>query len=122
VQDFRKFEVWQRARVFVVGVYEVANEFPPFERFGLASQVRRAVTSIPANIAEGAAKPSSREFARFLDIAVGSANEVESHLITAADLGYLKTARSGLLQRECGEIRAMLRGLRRSVLADTSDP
>lgn len=89
---FEKLEVWQSARALAKLVYSLSDSFPQREQFGLTSQLRRAVISIGANIAEGSGKNSDRDFARFLEQAYGSAMESASLILLAADLGYLKQA------------------------------
>ena len=87
MQDFRKLKVWQRSCSVVKGVYCVTEQFPRSERFGLVTQSRRASVSIAANIAEGCGRFGNREFGRFVNIALGSASELESHLLLAVFLG-----------------------------------
>jgi four helix bundle protein len=89
VQDFRNLKVWQKAHALTLEVYRSTSEFPPEERFGLTSQLRRSCASIPANIAEGCARNGDIEFARFVTIAAGSASETDYHLLLARDLRYL---------------------------------
>lgn len=86
VRDFRKLEVWILGREFAVQCYEVTGRFPREEQFGLTSQIRRASVSIPCNIAEGAGRDSDAEFLRFLRIALGSLNEVETLFCISSDL------------------------------------
>ena len=85
-----KLEAWKRARELVLSVYMLTQAFPKEETFGLAIQMRRAAVSIPSNIAEGAARRGAREFAQFLNIARGSLSELETQLLIATDLGYIK--------------------------------
>jgi four helix bundle protein len=87
--DFQKLDGWQRAVDLAVECYRVTDLLPPHERYGLASQIRRAAISVPANIAEGKGRGSQRELARFLTIARGSLMELETHLIIAQRLNYL---------------------------------
>lgn len=87
-RTFQDLIVWQRAHVFVLRVYGWTEEFPKREVYGLASQLRRAAVSIPANIAEGFKKRGLKDKARFLNIAQGSLEEVRYYLILADDLGY----------------------------------
>jgi len=113
-QTFRDLLVWQKAHQFVLGVYQLTATFPRQETFGLALQMRRAAVSIAANIAEGFAKRSKAEKARFLNIAEGSVEESRYYLILTEDLGYSKTVEllklleevSRLLNRYIGTILA----------------
>ena len=89
MRPHEKLEAWSRAMDFVVEVYRATESFPKEERFGLTSQPRRAAVSVPANIAEGAGRQSSKEFIHFLSNAQGSASELETELIIAHRLGYL---------------------------------
>jgi four helix bundle protein len=84
-----KLEAWKEAMALVSTIYRVTQEFPKNEIFGLTSQLRRAAVSVPSNIAEGAARRGSKEFAQFLNIAIGSISEIETQLLIAVDLGYL---------------------------------
>ena len=85
-----RLEAWKRARELVLSVYKLTQTFPKEEMFGLAAQMRRAAVSIPSNIAEGAARAGAREFAQFLNISRGSLSELETQLLIATDLGYIK--------------------------------
>lgn len=87
-QRFTDLIVWQKAHAFVLAVYRLTGRFPPDERFGLTSQLRRAAVSIPANIAEGFRRTGQLDKARFLNIAQGSLEECRYYLILARDLGY----------------------------------
>lgn len=87
---FKDLEIWRQSRVFCKDIYEVTSTFPQTEKFGLISQLRRASVSIPSNIAEGASRNSNKDFARFLEITIGSCCEVETQLLIANDLGFLK--------------------------------
>lgn len=88
-KGFRKLLVWQKAHQLVLQVYKHTEKFPKNETFGLTSQVRRAIVSVPANIAEGYAAGSKGQFGRYLNIAQGSLAEVEYYLILAQDLTYI---------------------------------
>jgi four helix bundle protein len=87
-QSVQRFKIWQNSMELVVACYKLSAALPPEERFGLASQIKRAAVSIPANIAEGFGRWNAREFARFLAIASGSLRELETHLLIAGRLGY----------------------------------
>ena len=113
---FKQLKVWKRAHVLALDVYCATSNYPTAEKYGLTSQMRRSATSVPTNLAEGAARHSRADYARFIDIAVGSVTEIEYQLILSDDLGYLESQRSTGLQRECREIRSMLLGLRSRVL------
>jgi four helix bundle protein len=99
----------------VVGIYDVTRSYPADERFGLTQQLRRAAVSIPSNIAEGAGRDSSADFRRFLNIASGSACEVETQLDISLDLGYLAAEVHRRLFSELIGIKAKLAGLERSL-------
>ncbi|WP_297021229.1 four helix bundle protein [uncultured Dialister sp.] len=87
--DYKDLIVWQKSRALVRLIYILTKKLPRDELFGLTNQIRRAVVSIPSNIAEGYSRGSNKEFIHFLRIAKGSAAEVETQLILCADLGYL---------------------------------
>jgi four helix bundle protein len=88
MQDFKKLLVWKKAHELTLGLYGLTATFPRDETYGLTSQIRRAVSSIPANIAEGCGREGNVELTRFLFIAMGSASELEYHLLLARDLKY----------------------------------
>ena len=110
MRDFRELQVWQKSHQLVLNVYRCTGVFPREEVYGLTSQSRRAGASIPANIAEGCARASDADFARFLQNALGSASELEYHLILARDLGYLAPSEHQPLQDQVVEIKKMLSG------------
>jgi four helix bundle protein len=89
VRDFKQLKVWEKAHCLTLGIYGITKSFPPDERFGLTSQLRRASASIPTNIAEGCGRNGERELLNFMGIAAGSASEVEYLLILARDLNYI---------------------------------
>ena len=111
MRPHEKLEVWGRAIEFVTTIYQSTFAFPNEEKFGLTSQIRRAAVSIPANIAEGAARQSSKEFLHFLSIAQGSASELETELLIAQRLGYLKAETYEAMYAELNTIARMLVGL-----------
>jgi four helix bundle protein len=89
MQDFRNLKVWQRAHALTLDIYRATEAFPQREIYGLTSQIRRAGASMGANIAEGCGRGGDAELRRFLLIAMGSASELEYHLLLARDLGVL---------------------------------
>ncbi|MCQ2609147.1 MAG: four helix bundle protein [Bacteroidales bacterium] len=88
-RNFRNYKVWQDSVSYASKIYKVTSEMPWFEKKGLCDQLQRAVVSISSNIAEGSAKPSDAEFAKFLVISLGSAYEVETQLLIAKNVGYI---------------------------------
>jgi four helix bundle protein len=118
MQDFRELKIWQRSHRLTLAVYRATRSFPKDELFGLISQIRRASASVPANIAEGCGRSGDLEFARFLQIAMGSACELEYHLLLAFDLNFLKESEYNALSKETVEIKRMLGGFLKKVRAD----
>ena len=117
MQNFRQLLVWQRAHTFALDVHRATSTFPRTGYSDLRVQLRRAADSIPSNIVEGSAAPSRLEFARFVGISIKSASEVDYQLQLARDLGVLSHDLWDPLAREVVEIRKMLWGLRRTLLA-----
>ena len=111
MHDFRRLRVWQCSRELAVAVDALTRRFPRSDRGVVAGQLRRAVLSIPANIAEGRGKSSRQETIRFFQIASGSARETENHLLIAADLGYIPAHAREKLTGDIKSIQAMLIGL-----------
>ena len=111
MRPHERLEVWSKAVDFVVTVYKMTECFPKEEKFGLTSQIRRAAVSIPANVAEGAARQSSKEFAYFLSNAQGSASELETELLIAHRLGYLEEKSYHDMLTTLGSIGRMIVGL-----------
>lgn len=117
--DYKSLKIWQRAHALTLEVYKASARFPASERYGLVSQLRRASSSIPANLAEGAGRNTQRELARFCRIALGSANEAEYHLLLARDLGYLADQDHQRLARETRHLKAMIaRSIRSLAVTD----
>lgn len=115
MKDFRTLEVWQKAHQLTLAAYRGTKPFPTDERFGLTSQIRRAASSVPANIAEGCGRRGDAEFHRFLQMAMGSASELEYHLLLARDLGYLDPSHHKQLTDEATRVKRMLASLIRTV-------
>ena len=108
MQNFRELRIWQRSHQLALIVYHVTAEFPKHELYGLTRQMRRSATSIPTNIAEGCGRNSGAELARFLQIAMGSASELEYQLLLAHDLNLLSKLQHTQLETELIEIKRML--------------
>jgi len=108
MQNYKDLKVWEKAHHFTLKVYEATKLFPKEELYSLTNQLRRTASSIPANIAEGCGKNSQAEFAHFLNISLGSANETEYFLILSKDLKYLDENIFETLMKIINEIKAML--------------
>ena len=108
MQNYKDLKVWEKAHQFTLMVYEVSKLFPKEELYGLTNQLRRAASSTPANIAEGCGKNTKADFANFLNIALGSANESEYFILLAKDLTYINTEKFEMLSKLVNEIKAML--------------
>lgn len=117
MQHFTRLEVWKRSHALTLAIYDLTKAFPPEERFGLISQLRRAASSVPTNIAEGSKRRTTSEFARFLNIAEGSLSEVEYLLVLSRDLHYAPAEQLRPLFKEISEIARMLYALRTKVEA-----
>jgi four helix bundle protein len=118
MKDFRDLKVWQKAHALTLASYKSTSNFPLDERFGLTSQIRRCSASIGANIAEGCGRRGNGEFHRFLQIATGSASELEYHFLLAKDLGFLTEANCSTLGESVVEVKRMLASLIAKVETD----
>lgn len=108
MRDFRQLKVWERGHRLTLDVYGVTAAFPREEMYGLTSQIRRSCAAIPTNIAEGCGRGSNADLARFLQIALGSASEVEYHLLLASELSFLGPQDYERLTGEVTELKRML--------------
>ena len=115
MKSYKELDVWQKAVNLAIEVYQATHHFPDAERFGLTAQIRRAATSVPANIAEGWGRGSTKEYIQFLLIARGSLMELETHMIITQKLRYLSQEQLGAIQKEVEEIGKMLNGLIQSL-------
>jgi len=115
IGTYRELLVWQKSIVLVTECYKLTARFPDHERFGLTSQLRRAAVSIPANIAEGHGRGSTKSFVHFLWIANGSRTELETHVLIAEQLGFATRSETVRIFELSSEIGRMLTGLRRSL-------
>ena len=118
MKDFRKQKVWQKSHKLTLEIYKVTMGFPRNELYGLTSQLRRCCSSIPANIAEGCGRNSDADFSRFLQIAMGSAAELEYHLLLSRDLGMLDDVSYENLSQKTIEIKQMLTSFIKKLKAD----
>ena len=118
VKDFHELKVWQKAHQLTLEVYQVTSTFPRAEMYGLTSQLRRSCASIPANLAEGCGRSGDAELARFCAIALGSASELEYHLLLARDLKLISSKDHEGLSQRAVELKRMLAGLLLKLKAD----
>ncbi len=122
MRDFRELKVWERSHRLTLTVYGATATFPREELYGLTSQIRRSCAAVPTNIAEGCGRGSNADLARFLQIALGSASELEYHLLLARDLSFLEEPEHERLTRETTEIKRMLTSFIKSLRAFDSSP
>jgi len=108
LKDYKQLAVWRKAHLLTLAVYKATTNFPKDELYGLTSQTRRAASSIPANLAEGCGRDGDPELARFSVIAMGSASELEYHLLLAHDLNFLDDSTYNNLNNDLNEVRRML--------------
>lgn len=108
MKDFKSQVIWQRSHRLTVEIYKETKKFPQEEIYGLTSQIRRAVSSIPTNIAEGCGRRTNAELANFLNIASGSASEVEYELLLAKELGYITAEQCNIWTNDICELRSMM--------------
>ncbi len=115
MRNFRDLKVWNKAHELTLAVYSVTRGFPKDELYGLTSQIRRSCVSIEANLAEGCGRNKGGEMGRFVLIAMGSASELECHLLVAKDLGFISQTEHARLQDKLTEVRRMLFALSRTI-------
>ena len=115
MKDFRQLKVWDKAHELTLGIYRATAGFPREEMFGITSQMRRASSSIAANLAEGCGRTGDGDFHRFINTAAGSAVELEYFLLLARDLGLLSTGTHEQLEGGILEVQRMLASLLRTV-------
>lgn len=119
--NYKDLVAWQKAMDLVEHIYQTTQAFPDSEQFGLTNQVRRAAVSVPSNIAEGQGRGSKREFIRFIHMARGSLQEVETQLLIAERLQYIGYSKAAQLCRRCVELAKILNGLKRSLVPTNSN-
>lgn len=118
MRDFKTLKVWERSHQLTLPVYQASGGFPREEIYGLTSQMRRASASIAANIAEGCGRGSEADFARFLQMAAGSASELEYHAILVRDLKFLDGPIYENINQEVTQIKRMLTAFIKTLKAD----
>lgn len=118
MRDFHELKVWQKAHQLTLAVYQVTTALPREELYGLTTQLRRSCSSIPANLAEGCGRTGDAEFARFWSIAMGSASELEYHLLLTKDLKLIKSQDYAELAQRTIEVKRMLTALIQKLKAE----
>lgn len=109
--SFQKLNVWKEAKILVVEVYHLLDDFPKFEKYALCDQIRRAIVSVPSNIAEGSGRKSMKEQIRFLEIAYGSLMETYNQLLIAIDLNYISDESVETIKPRIDAVAKMINGL-----------
>ena len=122
LKNYKDLNVWQKSYKFCLEIYRVTAAFPNEERYGLTSQIRRSVVSIPSNIAEGYGRKSTPDYIRMLYIAYGSVCELETQVLLAGDLGFVKNGAFNNLKNDIAETERMLKALIKSLENKTSNP
>ena len=121
MRNFLHLDVWKKAHALSLDIYQITANFPQTERYGLSSQLQRAAASNGANLAEGCGRETDNDFRRFVQMASGSACEVEYHLILAKDLALIDERSHEALNSKVNEVKRMLVGLSRYLNADSTE-
>jgi four helix bundle protein len=121
MKDYRTLKVWQKSHKLTLAIYKVTRSFPREELFGLTGQMRRSSSSIPQNIAEGCGRGSDADFARFLQISMGSASELDYEILLSYDLQYLDESNYKYLSKETIEVMKMLTSLIKKLHKDINN-
>lgn len=116
MHQFKELIIWKKSREFCSKIYAITSNFPTEEKFGITNQLRRASVSIPSNIAEGSSRKSNKDFARFLEIAIGSAYEIETQILISSDLGFINSENTLNLINSLEEIIKMTSRFRATLL------
>lgn len=119
MRDFRQLRVWEESHGLTLEIYRITKSFPKEEMFSLTSQMRRSASSVPTNIAEGCGRDSNKEYARFLQISMGSASELDYQILLSKDLGYINTSTYDPINDKIDKVKRQLAALLRKVRATT---
>ncbi len=111
MRNYRDLQTWSKAHKLTLELYKISQRFPKDEMYGLTSQLRRSAVSIGANLAEGCGRQTNPEFARFVKVSMGSASELDYHLLLSRDLGFLETETYDRAAKSLTEVRKMLSSL-----------
>ncbi|MBK7964475.1 MAG: four helix bundle protein [Bacteroidetes bacterium] len=117
--NFKKLVIWNESLLLTKEIYKLSADFPRDEKYGLTSQIRRAVVSIPSNISEGSSRKSRKEFSHFLDIALGSSYELKTQLTIAQELGILKISETSVILDKLNKIQASISSYNKKLLLDS---
>lgn len=117
IASYRDLRVWQSAMDMAQSIYKITGQFPPSEIYGLSSQMRRAAISVPSNIAEGHARDSTKEYLRFISVAMGSLAELETQVMLSERLKYFDEEVFNKSLEQTSEVGRMLRGLQQALKA-----
>ena len=112
MHNFRKLDIWIKSMSLVKDLYLITKTFPKSEQFGITSQIQRAAVSVPTNIAEGSAKSSNKDFARFLEISLGSACELETLILLSKDLNYIENDSFEFVENRIKEVSRMIKSFK----------
>ena len=115
MHNFKELKIWQKAIKLAEETYLLLVEYPEFEKYGLTNQIRRSVTSIPSNIAEGSGRDSNRDFRRFLAISLGSSFELETQMILSKNFGFISDKKFNEFSEKLHELQKMIYGFRKSL-------
>ena len=112
MHNFKKLNIWVKSITLVKEIYVITNKFPKIEQYGLISQMQRAAVSIPANIAEGSAKSSNKDFSRFLEFSLGSIYELETLAIISKELNYINEETFTFIDKQIQELQLMIKSFK----------
>ena len=122
LKNYKELKVWQKSYELCLEIYRITAKFPKGEKYGLTSQIRRSVVSIPSNIAEGYGRKTTRDYVRMLYISYGSVCELETQVLLAGDLDLIEKGEWGTLIKDITEIERMLKALIKSLENKPSNP